>query len=50
MKHITKVIPGEDFTLVLLFESGEVRFVDMKPFISGKGVWSELRDPEMFAQ
>lgn len=49
MKHIAKVIAGEDFTLVLLFESGELRFVDMKPFISGEGVWSELRDPKMFA-
>ncbi|MFH1118079.1 MAG: DUF2442 domain-containing protein [Pseudomonadota bacterium] len=49
MKHIAKVIPGENFTLVLLFESGEVRLVDMKPVIRGEGVWSELRDPDMFA-
>ena len=49
MKHIAKVIVGDDFTLVLLFESGEIRRVDMKPFISGEGEWSELRAPEMFA-
>ena len=49
IKHITKVIPGEDLTLVLLFASGEVRWLDMKPFVSGEGEWSELRDPKMFA-
>ena len=49
MKRITKVIPGDDFTLALLFASGEVRWVDMKPFISGEGEWSELRDPALFA-
>ncbi len=47
MKSITKVIPGDDFTLILQFESGEVRFIDMKPFIGGE-VWAELQDPEMF--
>lgn len=41
------MIPGDNFNLILLFESGEVRFIDMKPFIQD-GVWAELQDSEMF--
>lgn len=47
MKHVKRAIPSDNFTLVLQFESGEIRFLDMKPFTSG-GVWAELRDPKMF--
>lgn len=47
MQSIKRVIPGDDFTLIVQFESGEIRFIDLKPFIGGD-VWGELRDPEMF--
>ena len=48
--HITKVIPQKDFTLILLFESGELRILDMKPCIKGKGIWARLRDWEVFSK
>ncbi|MFH1116125.1 MAG: DUF2442 domain-containing protein [Pseudomonadota bacterium] len=46
-RYITKVIPGDDTALILQFESGEVRFLDMKPLLETE-TWEELRDPEMF--
>jgi len=45
--RVTKVIPGDDFTLILQFEVGEVRFLDMKPLLETE-TWEELRDPEVF--
>jgi hypothetical protein len=48
--HITKVIPQKDFTLILLFQSGELRILDMKPCINGEGVWERLRDWEVFSR
>lgn len=50
MSHIAKVIPQEDFTLILLFESGELRILDMTPFISGEGIWGQLRDWDLFSK
>ncbi|MFH1114064.1 MAG: DUF2442 domain-containing protein [Pseudomonadota bacterium] len=47
MKSIKRVISGDDLTLILEFESGEIRFIDMKPFIGGD-TWGELKDPKMF--
>jgi len=48
--HITKAIPQKDFTLILLFESGELRILDMKPCIGGEGVWAQLRDWAVFSK
>ncbi len=48
--HITKVILQKDFTLILLFESGELRILDMKPCIKGEGIWAKLRDWEVFSK
>jgi hypothetical protein len=50
MNHITKVIPQEDFTLILLFESGELRMLDMNPHIEGESVWERLSDWELFSK
>jgi hypothetical protein len=50
MSRISKVIPQEDFTLILLFQSGELRMLDMKPCINGEGVWGALRDWELFSK
>lgn len=47
MKIITKVIAGDDFTLIVQFESAGIRFIDMKPFLGGEA-WGELKDPEIF--
>jgi hypothetical protein len=48
--HITKAIPQKDFTLILLFESGDLRILDMKPFINGQDTWGQLRDWEVFSK
>ncbi len=48
--HITKVIPRKDFTLILLFQSGDLRILDMKPCINGEGIWARLRDWELFSK
>jgi len=48
--HITKVIPQKDFTLILLFQSGDLRILDMKPLIKGEGIWGQLRDWEVFSR
>lgn len=48
--HITKAIPQKDFTLILLFESGDLRILDMKRHIQGKGTWARLRDWEVFSK
>ena len=48
--QITKAIPQKDFTLILLFESGDLRILDMNPCISGEGSWGQLRDWEVFSK
>jgi len=37
----------EDYTLLLTFENGERRCLDMKPYLH-RGVFKELADKEMF--
>jgi len=49
-RRITRVIPLEDFTLILLFDSGELRLLDMNPYIQGEGIWGKLRDWEVVSQ
>jgi hypothetical protein len=49
-RRIAKVIPLEDFTLVLLFDSGELRMLDMNPYIHGEGIWGQLKDWEVFSK
>ncbi len=48
--YITKVIPQKDFTLILLFESGDLRILDIKPSIQGGAIWGRLRDWEVFSK
>jgi hypothetical protein len=48
--YITKVIPQKDFTLILLFESGDLRVLDMKPCINSEGIWEQLKDWELFSK
>jgi len=47
---ITKVVPLEDFTLILLFDSGELRLLDMNPYIQGGGIWGQLKDWAVFSK
>lgn len=44
---IKKVEARDDYKLALTFADGERKLFDMKPYLD-KGVFRELRDPEMF--
>jgi hypothetical protein len=48
-KRIISAIPQKDFTLILLFDSGELRKLDMNPYIQG-GIWGQLKDWEIFCK
>ena len=44
---VQTVIPGDDYTLSIVFENGETGILDMKPVL-GLGVFQRLRDYEVF--
>jgi len=50
MNRIVKAIPLQDYTLILFFESGRIGLLDMKPYISRGGVWTEISDWRIFSQ
>lgn len=45
--RVKKVSPGKDFTLILVFDNGEQRIFDVKPYLD-KGVFRELKNPQFF--
>ena len=47
MKTIVKVKPLEDYKLLLVFDNGEERIKDMKPYLE-RGVFKELKDISFF--
>jgi hypothetical protein len=44
---ITSVVPQDDYMLLLTFENGEQRRLDMKPYLH-RGVFRELTNKAMF--
>ena len=44
---ITAVSPQDNYLLLLTFENGEQRYMDMKPYLC-RGVFKELADKDMF--
>jgi len=46
---ITKVVPADNYTLLIDFENGEHGTLDMKPFLDF-GVFQRLKDNEAFRQ
>ena len=44
---IIAVAPQENYVLRLIFENGEHRYLDMKPYLH-RGVFKELADKDMF--
>jgi len=44
---IIKVIPKESFSLVVSFDDGQTRILDMKPFLDF-GVFKQIKEPERF--
>jgi hypothetical protein len=50
MSRIIKATPLPDYTLILFFESGHVKLLDMKPYIEKGGVWAEIDSWQVFSQ
>ncbi|WP_066255495.1 DUF2442 domain-containing protein [Neobacillus drentensis] len=48
MVLVKKVIPTSDGWLLITFDNGEQKFVDIKPHM--KGILEKLKDPEFFKQ
>ncbi len=44
---VVKVIPGEDFTLAVVFDDGQEGILDMKPYLDF-GVFQKIADYEHF--
>ena len=47
-KQIVKVEPKEDFTLLLTFDNGEKRILDIKPMIEKGGIFTPFADYDNF--
>ncbi|MEE0856770.1 MAG: DUF2442 domain-containing protein [Ruminococcus sp.] len=47
-KKLVAVAPQHDFTLLLTYESGEKRVLDMKPMLEKGGVFASFRNYENF--
>ena len=43
-KQITKVVPRNDFTLVLSFDNGEIRLYDVRPLLQAGTVFAPFRE------
>ncbi len=47
MNRIKEVKPLEDYKILVIFDNGEKRVKDMKPYLE-KGVFKKLKDKEFF--
>lgn len=45
--RIKDVKPNPDYTLILVFDNGEKKVFDVKPYLD-KGIFKELKDLEIF--
>jgi hypothetical protein len=50
MNRIVKATPLPDHTVLLVFESGHIKLLDMEPYIEKSGVWTEIEDWQVFSQ
>ena len=48
MIRVDSVLPGEDYTLRLRFDNGEIRFFDMRPYLD-LPIYRRLENPGFFA-
>lgn len=46
---VTQVIPGDDYSLSIVFDNGEYGTLDMKPYLDF-GVFQRLKDYDLFRQ
>ena len=44
---VVQVMPQDDFSLLLLFDNGDEKLFDAKPYLN-KGIFKELRDVHYF--
>lgn len=49
MEKVLKVMPQDDFTLIIEFSTGERKCFDMKPYL-GKGIFQQLQNIAKFKQ
>jgi hypothetical protein len=49
MEHVTRVIARDDFQLELMFDTGELKVFDVKPYLD-KCAFQRLRDVKLFKQ
>lgn len=49
METVIKVVPKDDFRLLVTFNTGETKLFDARPFLE-KGVFTKLKQPELFQQ
>jgi hypothetical protein len=45
--RVKQVRPNPDYSITLLFDNGEERIFDMKPYLD-RGVFKELKDKKIF--
>jgi len=49
VEAVVQVLPRDDFTLELWFDTGDHRLFDARPYLN-RGVFTQLRDIEAFKQ
>uniref|UniRef100_A0A831UGN6 DUF2442 domain-containing protein n=1 Tax=Geobacter metallireducens TaxID=28232 RepID=A0A831UGN6_GEOME len=49
MESVIKVVPQDDFHLLITFNTGETRLFDARPYLE-KGVFKRLKNLELFKQ
>ncbi|MDF1553496.1 MAG: DUF2442 domain-containing protein [Deferrisomatales bacterium] len=49
MQCVTKVVPKEDYHLLVTFSTGETKMFDARPYLE-KGVFTRLKDKQLFNQ
>lgn len=47
-RTITKVIPTDDFTLIISFDNGEKKLYDLSPFLKPSNIFAPLMDINIF--
>lgn len=45
--RVQKVQPNTDYTVSIVFDNGEEKLFDVKPYLD-KGIFQELKNPEIF--
>lgn len=49
MEKVIKVVPKDEFRLLVTFNTGETKLFDARPYLE-KGVFTRLKQPELFRQ